>query len=75
MKQKLIDEWFKESCNDPIDWEDFLIERCEVFQIQLSSKINEINILRECSLKANKRIEELVTNLDEAQKNLETPGN
>jgi hypothetical protein len=60
------------------DWEEFLIERIadsEVVRIQLASKINEIKILRECSLKANLRIEELVTFLNDAQWNLETPGN
>ena len=79
MKQKLIKEWHQE-CKDEgnREWEDFLIERiqdCEVIRIQLASKINEINILRECSLKANMRIEELTIKLIEAEMNLGTPGN
>jgi hypothetical protein len=79
MKQQLIQEWHQE-CKDEgnHEWEDFLIERIadsEVVRIQLASKINEIKILRECSLKANLRIEELVTFLNDAQWNLETPGN
>ena len=76
MKQQLINEWQEESL---LSWEDFLVsqvkENREIISKMIRATNIEIVILREHSLKANMRIEELTIKLIEAEMNIETPGN
>ena len=76
MKQQLINEWQEESL---LSWEDFLVSQVKETREIISKMIRatniEIVILREHSLKANMRIEELTIQLIEAEMNLGTPGN